>query len=386
MSEAPDREKDLADHPGRRRGRDEVDPELLVLPRPRPRIGPLLALSALVFCSYFLIRLRSDLVFSHAGPDPARVDSVAGAVAADPESFIELAAVPDRAATLRVFASDARDGHRMAPVLGSGDRLWILFGGSHWVEPPAYDERVRGRVKRMGDLPFHDQLVEHLAGTRLPRALDLRAALAALAGPRGSVRDVAGDPVALEPDAPVTILERTAGEALVTGFATDRYPDEKAWRAALERAGVLAPGAPLTGKSASSWSFHVSAPRGVDTVAATLGQARLFAARAEPVERTHRAPWRDMKMEGGALVVAGSAPARIEPASVASILVEAHRRAPADARVIVTDERPDEYWHVNAIFAVLSVLALAFAWALWRGLRAAREPDEKTIEEGKILS
>ena len=68
--EAPDRE--LADHPGRPRGRDELDPELLVLPRPRASIGPLLALSVLVFCVYFLVRLRSDLVFAHAGDTPPR--------------------------------------------------------------------------------------------------------------------------------------------------------------------------------------------------------------------------------------------------------------------------------------------------------------------------
>ena len=385
MSEAPDREEDLADHPGRRRARDEVDPELLVLPRPRPRVGPLLALSALVFCAYFLIRLHSDFSFSHSGGDPARVGSVAGAIAADPESFIELAAVPDRAATLRVYASDARDGHRLAPVLGSADRLWILFGGSHWVEPPTYDERVRGRVKRMGDLPFHDQLVAHLAETRLPRALDPRAALSALGDARAPLRDVAGDPVAREPDAPVTVHERTVGEALVTGFATDRYPDEKAWRAALERAGVLAPGAPLAGKSEASWSFRVVAPGGVDAVAASLGHARLFAARAEPVERTHRALWRELAVEGGDLVVAGGA--RVQPASIASIVVEAHRRAPDDARVLVTDERPDDYWHVNAIFAILGLLSLAFAWALWRGLRGAREGDEPAgqVGEGKSL-
>ena len=98
------------------------------------------------------------------------------------ESIAARSAVPDRAATLRVFASDARGGHRRAPGLGSAARVWLLFGGSHWVESPAYDETVRGRVKRLSDLPFHDQLTEHLARIQLPRALDERAALAALAG------------------------------------------------------------------------------------------------------------------------------------------------------------------------------------------------------------
>jgi hypothetical protein len=379
MSEAPDRGRDPADHPGRPRGRDEVDPDLLVLPRPRPRIGPLLALSVLVFCAYFLVRLRSDLVFAHSGPDPERVVDVAGAMSAELDSYIELAAAPDRAATLRVYASDARDGHRLAPVAGSADRLWLLFGGSHWVERPAYEERVRGRIKRLDDLPFRDALLAELERTRLPRALDQDAALAALTKAEGKerawVRDVAGDPVSPEPGTPVTVFERSAGEARVTGFATDRHPDEKAWRAALEKAGVLAPDAKLEASTDSSWSFLVPAPEGIDPLAARLVVARLFAARAEPVHRTHRAAWRDLKVEGSELVVGGRAPARIEPASITSILVQAARRAPADARVLVTTDKPDDYWHVTIVYVLLGVLALVFAWALWRGLVPAREPN-----------
>lgn len=376
MSEAPDREPDLADHPGRRRGRDEVDPELLVLPRPRPRIGPLLALSVLVFCAYFLIRLRSDLVFAHSGDDPVQVKGADGVLAADLDSYVELTAVPDRAATLRVYASDARDGHRLAPVVGSADRVWLLFGGSHWVEAPAYDEVVRGRVKRLSDLPFRDQLVEQLADRRLPRALDRDAALSALGSGKPSARvgDVAGDPVDLDASTPVTVLERTAGQARVIGFATDRHPDEKSWRAALEAAGVLAPGAALETQTDASWSFLVPAPQGPEPLAARLVGARLFGARAEAVDRVHRATWGQLETRGGELVVGGGA--RLHAASITTILAEGRRTAPESARVIVTTDRPDDYWHVTALYVVLCALALVFAWALWRGLAPTREKEE----------
>ena len=376
MSEAPDREPDLADHPGRRRGRDEVDPELLVLPRPRPSIGPLLALSVLVFCAYFLVRLRSDLVFAHSGPDPVQVKGADGVLAADIDSYVELVAVPDRAATLRVYASDARDGHRLAPVIGSADRVWLLFGGSHWVEDPAYDETVRGRVKRLSDLPFHDQLAAHLASIRLPRALDREAAMSALGSGHTSARvgDVAGDPVAIVSSTPVTVLERTAGQARVTGFATDRHPDEKSWRAALEGAGVLAPGAPLESRTDASWSFLVPAPQGGEPLAARLVGARLFGARAEPVDRVHRSLWGALKVQGGDLIVAGGA--RVHAASITTMLVEAGRSAPEHARVVVTTDRPDDYWHVTWLYVLMCAMALMFAWALWRGLAPAREKGE----------
>jgi hypothetical protein len=368
--EAPGRE--LAEEPGRPRGRDEVDAELLVLPRPRPRVGPLLALSVVVFCVYFLVRLRSDLVFAHSGPDPAEVTGIAGAMAGELDSYVELReAVPDRAAILRVFASEARDGHRLAPVLGSGDRLWLLFGGSHWTEPPAYDERVRGRLKRLADLPFRDELVAELARTRLPRALDPGDALAALAARRKEVRDLSGDMVAAAADAPVTVVERAVGEARVTAFATDRYPDENAWRAALARAGLVAPGARLDSATDASWSFRVAAPNGVEPVAAALVAARLFAARAEPVDRTHHAAWRDLSASGGDLVVAvsGGPPERVPAAGITALLIETERRAPTDARVIVMTDRPGDYWHVTVLYVLFALLAAVFAWAFVRGLR-----------------
>lgn len=387
MSDAPDRE--LAEHPGRPRGRNEVDPELLVLPRPRAVIGPLLSLSVLVFCAYFLVRLKSDLVFAHAGPEPTRVQSPIDVLRADLDSYVELEAVPDLAAILRVYASEARDGHRLAPVFGSRDRLWILFGGNQWVEPATYDERVRGRVKELGDLPFYDALVAELARARVPRALEPAAAFQALARGAGpvEVRDVAGDPVALEPDTPVTVIERAVGEARVVGFATDTLPDEGAWRAALERAGVIASGVPLEKKTDATWSFRVPAPEGIEPIAARLVAARLFAARAEPVDRTYRATWRDLKAEGNDLVLPqGGAPELVQAASIRAFVAEAHRRAPPGARVLVATDRPEDYWHVTALYAVLGALALLFAWALWRGLRPPREPadamDDTSQETG----
>ena len=376
--EAPDRE--MADHPGRPRGRDELDPELLVLPRPRASIGPLLALSVLVFCVYFLVRLRSDLVFAHAGDDPAEVKDVAAVLAADLDSYVEVTAVRDRAAVLRVYTSDATDGHRLAPVLGSGERLWILFSGNQWVDPPTYDERVRGRVKELDDLPFADELRDELARTRLPRALDVKVVLAALrmrppkvTPKRAEVPDVSGDPVLLAPHDEVTVVERATREARVVVVATDAHNDEAAWRAALEQAGLRTGGAAVENKAAATWTFEVAAPDGIDAVAARLVAARLFAADVQPIDRTHRAMWSMLSVAGDELVVPyGVATARVAFADVAAILAHAPRRAPAGARVLVATDRPADYWHVTAIYVVLVVLALAFAWALWRGVRAAR--------------
>ena len=367
----PSVEGDLAAHPGRPRPRDEVDPELVVLPRPRARIGWLLALSVVVFCAYFMFRLRADLVFSRADDEPTLLRSTAGAAAADPESHVAVEAVPDRAFLLRVFASDAKDGHRLAPVLGTGDRLWIMFEGHHWDAAAAYDEVYRGRVKRLGDLPFYDDLADHLASMqRLPRGVKLDALRAALGSRAAELEDIGGDRIQLAADTPIVIGERVAGRAAVTVFRTDVQRDESAWRAALEGIGLLAPGAELASTRNDAWTFEVAAPEGVDAVEARLVAARLFAARAEPYDRSHRTTWGKLSAGAAGLSVAGT---EVPWGSITAAAVETPRRAPADARVIVTTEAPGDYWYLVPVYAVFAAIALLFAWALVRALRSDKK-------------
>jgi hypothetical protein len=364
----PSVEGDLAVHPGRPRPRDEVDPELLVLPRPRARIGWLLALSVIVFCAYFMFRLRADLVFSRADDQPTRLRSTAEATAADPEAHVAVEAVPDRAFLLRVYASDAKDGHRLAPVLGTGDRLWVMFDGHHWDAANTYDEVYRGRVKRLGDLPFYDDLAGHLASMqRLPRGVKLEAVRGALGSRASELEDIGGDRIRLAADTPVVIGERVAGQAAVTVFRTDVQRDESAWRAALEGIGLLAPGADLVDTRNDAWTFVVAAPEGVDSVEARLVAATLFAARAEPYDRTHRTTWGALRASAAGLSVAGI---EVPWGSITAAAIETPRSAPADARVIVTTEAPGDYWYLIPVYAIFAAIALLFAWALVRALRS----------------
>jgi hypothetical protein len=349
---------DLDAHPGRPRGRDEVDPDLMVLPRPRARIGWLLAVSVLIFCGYFMWRLRADLAFSRADDEPRRLAGVAEAASADPESFVAIDAMPDRAFLLRVFASEASDGHRLAPVLGSRDRLWIMFEGHHWDAAAAYDEVYRGRVKRLGDLPFYDDLVAHLETMpAVPRGVEVSEAQTAHESKAAEVKDIGGDVIKLAPTTPLTISERVKGQVNVTAFRTDTQPNEAAWRAALEAGGIISPGAELVSSSKDTWTFRVGSPEGADSVAARLVAAKLLAARAEPFDRTHRTTWGQV----AALAVPWD--------SIIAIAVETRRTAPADARVIVTTEHPGDYWYLIPVYLLFAAFALLFAWALVRTLR-----------------
>ena len=373
-------EADLAEHPGRSRDRDEVDPELLSLPRPRPRVGPLLAVAVLVFCGYFLIRLRHDLTFSRQGDTPVRIAGPAQAQAAESDSFVEVHAMPDAVSLLQVFASEATDGHRLAPVLGSHGQLWLMLPGSHWNGPPRADELYRGRLVRLGDLPFYDQLTAKLAEMApQPHALGaavVRGALAqhAAAGP-GALADVAGDPVDVAGDTEVTIHYTVPGQALVTGYATDAEHDAATWRAALEKAGILPPGAPLVESAKEAWTFRAPAPDGAAAVSARLVSAKLLAAHAAPLEKTATARWSGLSLaEGGAALAVAGGPGQPLPwRAITAITVPARTQAPADARVVVTGEAPGDYWYVLPLYLVLGGFALLFLWALVRALA----PDRK---------
>lgn len=373
-------EADLAEHPGRSRDRDEVDPELLSLPRPRPRVGPLLAVAVLAFCGYFLVRLRHDLTFSRQGDTPVQVVSPAQARAAESDSFVEVHAVPDAVSLLQVFASEATDGHRLAPILGSHSQLWLMLPGSHWNGPPRDDEIYRGRLVRLGDLPFYDELSDKLAQMApQPRALGMavvRAALVKHAGAApGELGDVGGDPVDVAQGTQVTIHYTVPGQALVTGYATDDEHDAATWRAALEKAGILPPGAPLVGRAREAWTFQAPAPDGAAALSERLVSAKLLAAHAAPLEKTATARWDALSLAegGGALAVAGGPEQPLPWSAITAIAVPARTRAPADARVIITGEAPGDYWYVLPLYLVLGGVALLFLWALVRAL----VPDRK---------
>jgi hypothetical protein len=356
---------DLADHPGRPRGRDEIDPELIRLPRPRPRIGWLLSLSVLVFCSYFMVRLVDDLVFSRRGDGPERLADLDAFRRAAPNSFAEVAAVPDRAFLLWVHTSEASDGHRIAPVLGSAGRAWLMLPGSHLKSQVAYDEVYRGRVRRLGDMPFYGELVRELGEMKVPRVLTVEGARREVDEGDGVVIDPAGEALPVREDTPVTVTERVAGMALLTAFGTEAMVDEETWRRVLEEAGVLAPGAPSAPAGQNGWSFETGAPDGVDALNARLLEAKLLAARAKPLDRVHQTTWGRL----GTIAIPWS--------SITGVAVYTPRDAPADARVLVTTERPDDYWYVLVLYVAFGLFALLFGWAFFRtvrsDLRAARE-------------
>lgn len=405
-AEAPRAETQAPDDipPIRPLGPGEIDPELISLPRSRARIGPLLALSVVVFSVYIMARIADDLAFSRQGPEPVDVASATTLLAGDDldNRFVRMRAVPDRASAARVTTSAATQGSRLAPVQGTGDRLWLMVDGNVWSATIRYEEVYTGRLRRLDDLPFAGELRGHVdQRPPAPRFFTPEAARAALAEGAGTVTLPSGDTVAPAADTPVHVYETAGDRVLIEVLATERLPDPATWAAALAELGLVAPDAEPVHGPMGTWVFtariagdvgHAGAPEGeagsagdgettsviaggiADAIAdieAALLDAKLVTARVLPIESVHETTWGALAAGDGALLVDG---APVPWGQISWISASAPRDVPADAWVLVADERPETYWYVLPLFVVLALAALLFLWALARALLPRERP------------
>src|SRR5258706_11647315 len=95
-----------AEDPGAPIGHDQIDPDLVKLARPRPKVG-LITAAGLVFLSIvFLLRLGPDRRFAGESAEPAPVavaDVLAGKVASD--RLVAIAGEPVVSQAIRATAS-----------------------------------------------------------------------------------------------------------------------------------------------------------------------------------------------------------------------------------------------------------------------------------------
>ena len=362
---------DLRSHLGRPRSLGELDPELIVLPRRRVRIGPLLAAAIAVFCLYLMVRLAGDLTFALQDDSPA-ILSVTELSSAAANRFVEVAGVPDHASLYRITRSGMDDGLRAMPLLGSGGKAWVLLPGSPWADAAPSGEVYRGRVSRADALPFEDELAAAVERS-LPilRPLAISAARAALGDQSPSVPTLDGDTIALTPESALEVVQTVADRALITAAKTDDHPDRERWRAALGHAGI--PPLPSGREEASptSWTFEIAAPGGADEIAARLVEARLFAARSDPLTLSYSTTWRELGGRGDELEVGDRG---IPWSEVSGLAVSAAPHSPRGATFLISGESPESYWFLPPLFALLALSTALFGWALWLGLRPERPP------------
>lgn len=359
---------------------DGIDPELVSLRKPRVSAGPLLAATILVFCGYIMVQLVPDLRFSRQGDAPREVadpGKVADRDGFGPEEFVLMRARPDRSFAVRVSPSGTTDGHRVAPVLGTDNKLWVMISSEPWAEKIAYDDVYRGRLRELDDLPFAASLRSYAAGAgSSPHSVDGAALREALESGASTIRRPAGDTVTLVPSTPVTIAETVAGRTVVRAYLRpDRLPDHETWSAALLGAGITA-GEPVQSDDVQI-VYHVADT--VENVKARLVAGQLYAARAEPLVVERTATWAELAAAAGGVRVGA---ATVPWTSISAVVLEAPRAVPGDAMVLVTDEAPGMYWYMLPLYLILALFVGLFAWALVRGVvpEKTRAPASKQAQ------
>jgi hypothetical protein len=340
----------------------QIDPDLVKLARPRPKVGAITAGGLVFLCIVFLLRLGPDRRFAgnDTKPTPVAVaDVLAGKVELD--KLVVLDAEPMVSHAIRATKSAGSLGLRIVPVRGTADRLWIVVSGDGW-DPPATAGYI-GRLRKLDDLAFASAVKDYAAQHPRPVFATAAAVRAGLA--TGTVTTASGDPVVPSDRDQIALDMIDPNAATIAASFTARLPDAQAWTKALIAAGLSPIGTGTPDAALEQVRFTVAASASDATT--KLERAELWAARVEPVTRHYQTTWGALrKSPPTGLDVGGSV---LPDAQIELIGLYLARDVPGDAYALVTGELPEDYWYVMPITVALAVILLVFAWALVRAIR-----------------
>lgn len=363
--------------PGAPVPRDAIDPDLVKLARTRPRIGVITAAAVIALSGYFIHRMGPDRRFAGEPEIPvpiAAADIAAGKIADN--SHVAFPADPMMSHAIRTVPADGAKGLRVAPVRGTGERVWIVLPGTG--EDPPTLKSYRGRLRRLSELPFAQVLDKHATLHPRPvfatpasvRAAFAGAPLTTVTGDQLPVAD--GDRVAFDTTDPdhATLIASFVGKHEPSGDDPGHGPltDASLWIAELAKHGITATVSPAPREAdAILRQVRLDVPMSVDRLNEQLLAAKLLATSVERVVRHYETTWGDLRRSPPAgLAVEGQT---VPDAHVELLGLYVQRGVPADAYALLTSERPGDYWHVMPLTLALGALALAFLWALARGIR-----------------
>lgn len=336
--------------------RDDVDPELVRLGR-GAKVGPILALCVLALSLHLLVGLGADFAYS-MGDAAARPVGTAAALLAEAHPpanrYITVDAALDFRAPARLWAREGK-GHRLAPVLGTGGRLWVHEDKDALGMTPSDEGRFTGRLRRVDDLPFAAALRQYVASVPpQPRIVFPEAFAAGM-----PATDVAGEPLALAPDTRVAVDE-TTDTVLVTFVQTEAVVDDGSARRALAAAGLPAPLAP--GETAlGAWTYEI--PGVPADVLAKLHAAHIFGAAVDPKLVRREGARHDLTVDAAGLTLAERS---VPWARVQRVTFFVAQAVPPDAWVVLDGEAPGSLWYVPPLFIALAALGAVMLWALVR--------------------
>jgi hypothetical protein len=341
--------------------KDAIDPELVKLSRPRPKIGVITAAGLVFLCGYFLIKLQPDRRFAGSGEAPARVtvaDITSGKVAADAYVKVDAAELVMSNA-IRASTNPAGLGLRIAPVRGTGDKLWIAMSGDGWEQPAL--GAFTGRVRELGKLAFAPALNEFAKDH--PRPVFAAAPAVRAAFTTGKLAAITGDDIPLADSSKVAFDTTDPNSSVIVATFNTRLKDKAAWETALAAAKIAVTGS----HDPMQDTIRFDATGDPTHLTAQLLEAKLWAARVEPTLHHYDTTWGALKGSSPAGFAIGATV--VPDAQLDLIGIYVAREIPAGAYALITDERPEEYWYVLPITIALAAIGLVFAWALVRAVK-----------------
>jgi hypothetical protein len=344
--------------PGAPFPKGEIDPELVDLKKDRPPIRVVTATGVAILCTYLVIRLLPDLAFSRQDDKPVatKIDKLTD------DAFVEVQVPLERARAVRVRQDMGGAGMRAAPVAGTNNKLWIVMTGDGW--GPAVPEPVfTGRVRAVDDVPFADALRAHVAGNPAPAFATLDQIRAAFAG--GELATIHGDKVRVAPGDAVELEVPVPDAAELLIRFNEKLPSPAAWVTALEAAGISA--SAMRDITEYKAKVDVKVPDAVAATTAKLAAAKLYVPEINPVRKTVKTTWGELAKAGAGPVVIGGE--TIDDARIDLVQVTVARAIPADARLVLVGEVPEQYWYVLYLSIALALLGAMAVWALVRAIK-----------------
>jgi hypothetical protein len=376
---------------------DEVDPELLKIPRRRRRRHPLISLAVIGLSLYLMWFVRQDLFFFFQPGAPVDLGDAATALREGklrPGSFVSLSGAPDRKHAI-VLESRLGGGYEsFYRLLGTQNRVFVQQHRETRAADALLTGGLVGHLVRFDSMPYRDGLRSYFAKSQtVAHDLDLTAVERAKRSGQVKLTDRGGSEVTVAPGTMVWVNVAYPAEWVIQ-VSKRAYPKLEDTRKLVADLGL--PTA-VDDEESSTFHRHVvhAAPVQVPLLIARFRDSSLH---ANVVRRqlSYSARWDQLSVVGRALELNAADPTfpssyRIDPSSTPPRLVpfkDVPTRIPAegvlyitvaspleiapDALVLLVGRRPVENWYYLALYVLLLAFIVVNGWTLSRRLRERR--------------
>lgn len=375
---------------------EQVDPELMQIPRPRRGRHPAISVVVIAMSLYLMVSVRADLFYFFEPSKPQALGEVGDALRSGHKlrvnSYVTVQGVPDRKHGL-LLQGRFSGYESFVPLLQTDNRVYVQRHRKKRTTERMVSGVHTGRVVPLSKLPYRKAVRDYLEKTiTIAHEIDFKTVVQAKQRNKRNIRDTEGRTISVEgrdfwinvsyPDEWIVQLSKSAYDS--ADAAQKRLKD-------LPFAHVLDPE-----PSPAFWRFVVIA-RG-EQLAALMSAFTDPTAHAGVVRRqlSYTAKWSEIAVDKDALIISsadaaqsaryrlvesdGAArleaekmdSARIPRESIRYISTGSPFQMPDDAMVIVAGKRPGDYWHYLLLCCVLGLFVLVNSVVLIRRLFCVR--------------